>query len=218
MIVDESSILSRLIGNLSLEDVNASFNGPLQGTEFSCTSTTARKGEVIVIKGEFFADGSTVSIGHFERRLLFQGGYRCAHHVIMEIHPTFRYNGIGSAHYREALRFYERNNYRKVTLNAAADGVVIWPQFGFDLVSGTHKQQLYSSLRKRFFPELPPTAQEIFAPYVASPKDPAWAIIGLESLNSVYAKNRENALPMVLDFTDKRQRDFLRARGILEWP
>jgi hypothetical protein len=209
----EREILDRIIGSsTTIGDVVAAFSGTHpEVASYSWRATAKIRGEIIAIEGSIF--GGDQEIGHFSRRLFYEGGEGQAIHEIMEIERPHRDHDIAKYHYTSVLRFYDRVGIRYVSMEAESEGPVIWSTFGFDFSRSQHREMLLKILREWEVNPLPAPAS-ILAPQVVSIGTEDSPMLGAEAIEEL-AMRADEPLPMRLDLLNETQRVYLRSRGIL---
>jgi len=101
---------------------------------FSSHPMTAAHDGGVRVHGDF--NTSTADCrhaGHFDRVLHRAGSTLVAQHIVLCIAEPFRQQGLATHHLRKAVRFYDEVGIEYVQLEAAGDGVIVWPQLGFEL-------------------------------------------------------------------------------------
>jgi hypothetical protein len=199
-------LLTRLLGDATLAEVAEAFSGtnPFD-PRYEQRAAIEQRGDKVNVTGHVHFEGSP--IGRFHRRLLFQGGFVRAQHLILALADSHRGRHNGRAHYVRALRFYDQIGLRFVHLMADGDGPRIWPQFGFDLDKRTHKERLRRILREMDAPGLSGRSPSPLRPRQATIKRKGRPV-GQDALYELW-RREDLPLSMTLDLADPLTRDFL---------
>ena len=171
----------------------------------------------IFIHGDFNTSTSDCRFaGQFERYIYRDGvGVLAAHHQYLVIEREFRQQDLAKSHFAKLIRFYEKHGIEYVHLEAACDGPIVWPQFGFELREPSDVERLHAHFRSVLAElgyEAEPPAR---LPSLALMPPIEGIKVGFLALSRLYEELGFRPIPMLLDLKDKGTRVFLADQGIL---
>jgi hypothetical protein len=138
-------------------------------------------------------------------------------HTRIDVDSYYRWGGYAKALLSANLPFYQRIGAEYIELDAAGDGTLVWPRYGWSLhgasIADVQTEIVYTySMRHKTRPPDSFTLP-IFGPDILALEDHEGNRIGLETLKGLAVSSRE--ISMRLHLKQDRPLAVLRQRGII---